>query len=404
MSYRKKKDLRQVHQQRSPHAQRIDEAKKARRAPSHEAWLQQPSKYDIAGIDLPGEWRSKYEQKELAETERKIRVVKKELKERKYATTGKPITDEHMKWKRNELRMYQKTLRKLEWQRKHPFIDAGYDGKGKRNYEWAVENKIDYGFDLRRPQQSFIETYHLKKHDIVGLRIFLEPSKTMELPWEKEKHREMGLKTRAYYKGDRLVLPPTEGEKTEATHDVIQHEVGHHVMHRSKDLEWRWDTDPLRVKKIMREKEAPYRVLGVQDIEQAPWQIAVEARDFFFFSEPFDLFDYKMSALISGGTASYKLLSAEAWALGFASYRSGDFKRRLKKDKTTRDASLERLGEEEKNFKAFRGDKRSSEYYRLKKYYKITKIDFEVKDAVYENRLKFYNWMRKQDAKGWLIK
>jgi hypothetical protein len=72
-----------------------------------------------------------------------------------------------------------------------------YDGTGRKNYERAIEKGINYGFDLKNPADSFINTFHLKKHDVKGLRIYLElkPIK-LDLPGE-EKARKHGYTTRA---------------------------------------------------------------------------------------------------------------------------------------------------------------------------------------------------------------
>jgi len=165
------------------------------------------------------EWRIKHEIKRLSDVQRDIVKYEDKLRDLKPSDDRKAVED--------LLEMLRNTEARLLWMKKHTFIEAGYDGTGRKNYEKAIEKGIDYGFDLKNPANSFINTFHLKKHDVKGLRIYLElkPIK-LDLPGE-ERARKHGYTTRAYYKNGVMHLPPSRrDEKPDKVEHNVIHEIG----------------------------------------------------------------------------------------------------------------------------------------------------------------------------------
>jgi DNA adenine methylase len=61
-----KQDLMKTHSKRSQHAQKIDEAKRAKIAPSLAEWKKHPEKYDVTGVDYPvQEQATEYDKKSI---------------------------------------------------------------------------------------------------------------------------------------------------------------------------------------------------------------------------------------------------------------------------------------------------------------------------------------------------
>lgn len=389
-----------IHASRSRRAQKTDEALKAKLALSPSHWAIKPSRLDLTGVDFPQEWRSEYEVKRAKQVREDLAKYETKLEEAKKRGDPKEIANVA-----DLVEMLKRSNRNYEWQRKHPFLEAGYDGQGIKNYESALQQKRDYGFNLRKPQSSFIQTYHLKPRDIKGLRIYLEPHKQFDLPGE-EKGKEHGLRTRAYYRNGVLHLPPVGKEKPEKTRHTIQHEVGHHVYHRYEALRNGWERtfSPLKVKKL--ERDSKYRLTGkTLEVKRYPSVVAINATDYFRFAGPLDLFEWEFHSLVRGKEKDYTILSKEAWAQSFAGYRSGEIKRTMKRAKKDRELALEHLNKarekmakakREGEYKTYRRD-----YLRKKKWLKDAETSFNISDAIYTNWLTFYGWLNKADSKGW---
>jgi len=81
-----KRRLKRIHRRRSLVAQRTDEALEAKPAPSAEAWIRRPNRYDVEGVDKP-------EKKIIIvkTQEKQVNVKYPEFKELDLGIYGKPI-------------------------------------------------------------------------------------------------------------------------------------------------------------------------------------------------------------------------------------------------------------------------------------------------------------------------
>lgn len=352
----------------------------------------------------PPEWRLKIEIKRLSNIQRDIAKYEEELRGLKKREDVDAVED--------LLKMLRSTEARLLWMKKHPFIEAAYDGKGRENYERAIAKGVDYGFDLQNPANSFIHTFHLKKHDIKGLRIYLETKAIkLDLPGE-EKTRKHGYTTRAYYKNSVMHLPPTrKDEKPEKVEQTVIHEIGHHIYSMCRALRNWWEKGrPKEYFELQRDKEQ--RMTGeVKKVQRNPFQVALKASDYLGYFHPIDLFEWRISDILTGGRFEPHM-HKEAWAQTFAAYRQGKLKEALKHAKENRDNAFRWVHEAEGKLSEFKKQKEKGELWGdesfIKKqlrekraYVREAKKNLTMRDATYNNYLVFTNQIKHADSKGW---
>jgi len=388
-----RKDLQQIHEKRSQKAQDVDESLQASMAPSLTAWAKEPAKYDVSGIDFPEEWRSKDEIERLKNLDEYLPSLRKRLREAK--ERGEPVANIDA-----TLKAYSKTQTLLRWQKKHPFISAGVDadpaGYGKKNYEAALKNKIDYGFNLRDPENSFLHNFHLKKHDIKGMRVILE---RLVPPGA----------ARAWYVRDTKLfhqLPILGSEKKERTDKVILHEIGHHVMFSSSKLEQPWRLEDYTFSYPV--KVGKKHTGEIRRLHLAPYEMIYRYRVYFGYTVHFDAkynrwrgralnkSDLKKSNL---GT-KWNLIQ-ELWAESFAQYRLGNISREVKLKKARIDLIDDDIKKHKQLMETHKGPKNRKPYTKMRIVVKQLVIDRVVASAEYDNLLKFDRMLKRWDRRGW---
>lgn len=391
-----RKDLQKIHDKRTHKAQEIDESLQASMAPSFDAWAKDPAKYDVSGIDFPEEWRTKDEIERLQNLDEYLPSLRKRLKEAK--ESGKPMADLD-----TTLKSYSKTQTLLRWQKKHPFISAGVDadpaGYGKKNYESALKNKIDYGFNLRDPENSFLHNFHLKKHDIKGMRVILERSMVTR------------GKPSAWYNRDTKLFhqtPSREGEKRERTDQVILHEIGHHVMFSNSELHSCWAGMDYTFGAPVRVGKAKRHTGEIRRRSLAPFEMIYRYNAYFgrttYFNARYNLWRgwaLKESDREEAGLDTKWKQLHEMWAETFAQYRLGNISREAKLKKVRINMIDDDLERWKRKMGKYKGPKNKKPYTKMKFVVKQLAIARVVASAEYDNLLKFNKMLKRWDKRGW---
>ena len=391
-----RKDLKRIHEKRSKKAQEVDGGLQASMAPSLAAWAKDPDKYDVSGIDFPEEWRTKDEIERLQNLDEYLPSIRKRLKEAK--ESGKPLANLE-----ETLKLYSTTQTLLKWQKKHPFLSAGVDtdpaGYGKKNYEMALKNKIDYGFNLRDPENSFLHNYHLKKHDIKGMRVILEKN----MPKFGEASAWYNRDTKLFHQ-----TPRRKGEKRERTDKVILHEIGHHVMFSSPELWSHWIGQDYTFRYPVRFVKKKMLTGEIRRVHLRPYEMIWQYQKYFggtvYFDAKYNLWrgrylneaDRKESGLVKKWTQQQ-----EVWAETFAQYRLGNISRDIKLKKARIDMTVAEIKTWERKMKHHKGPKNRKPYTKMKFVVKQLEIARVVASAEYNNLLKFNRMLKRWDKRGW---
>ena len=392
-----RRDLKKIHEKRSEKAQQIDESLRAPMPPSLTAWAKQPDQYDISGIDYPEEWRRKDEIERLEEINKYLPTRQRELQERK----KKGEDTKHLE---ETIKIFSKTRDLLIWQKKHPFIGAGIDddqvGYGKENYDWALKNKVDYGFNLRDPEASFIRNFHLKKHDVKGMRVVIE----------KDNKRSYGARAWYEWKTHEFHLPPEsyfENSTEKWTQKSILHEIGHHVHSMNNDelnsfwagMYYTFNYPVKRGKKFTGE---------VRKTHEAPHEMIYSYRWYFgdtaYFEPRYGAWNgtpLKKSILNQTSFENKTVRMKEMWAEAFAQYRLGNLSKERKYKRYRIDLIESHTKRKEKELTQYPGPKSSKEYKALKREIRDLSRARTAALAQYDNLLKFEKMMKRWDRRGW---
>jgi hypothetical protein len=394
-------ELTEQHEKRTKHAQIIDEALTAPRAPTAQAWKEHPDKYDVPGIDMPLEWRSQNERDSIA-------TIKERIK--KYS--GKPGFQKVVQMDREKLAL-------LEWQAKHPFIHAGdlstQEGLGKEYYERALKSNNNYGFDLTKPQKSFLDEHNLKQRDIKGMRVIVYPSLRLFRSTGGAKDSTLG-----FYRINQAVMhiPPISKihfAASERRKKTIIHEIGHHIYHQSDEFRNRWRTDTIKMRRLTGSgttKPAlvsrPYDRSPTITFEKiSPWEVIGNPQHFFGSDYMFDLSPWKQTHLNEGGTLRSWELSetkkGEAWAEAFNYYRSGELKDALMLTKMLLDNCHDAMKKVSKQKSAYTGKKNTKEWHGFKRQERMVQDQINYYGAIWENQRALIDWITKMDKQGWLL-
>lgn len=376
-----RQQLQNVHDRRSPIAQQTDEALLAEIAPTRGHWLKNPNEWDVPGVDTPIDWRT------LDEKEKLKMLQAGELKS--------PMS--------GDMRLDIAEVR-YRWQKKNPFISAQlYSGDretldGLEQHKWAVGSGEDFGFDLRRPQTSFLDRYGMKKHDIKGLRVMLVPTLSPSM------RGASGF----YVSGNKtLVLPPVSPMRKRS--GTIYHEVGHHISGSSKALRSDWSNDEIVLTRVSGRKTTA----KAEEKEAVTMATAICNQWRYFDGLPqADIENWREAyvGLGMGGPRLNALLDDEAFAETFRVYRGGELKKELKWQRLLleqRHNDEEYCRKQYEKAKAVPKSKRTEyeEHNFKKRQSELTKADRRLKaqGAIVDNYMTIINWMKKYDAKGWGI-
>jgi len=390
-----RKDLQRIHDKRTQKAQDVDESLQASMAPSLAAWVKDPAKYDVSGIDFPEEWRTKDEIERLKDLDESLPIRQKELEAMKRQGDNKMTANLEA-----SLKLFKETQDLLRWQKKHPFISAGVDadpaGYGKKNYEAALKHKIDYGFNLRDPENSFLHNYHLKKHDIKGMRVILERLVPPGAP-------------RAWYNRVTKLfhqLPILGDEKKEHTDKTILHEIGHHVMFSSSELWSHWAgqyyvfSSPSRV---------GTRYTGeIRRVHLYPYELIYDYHKYFgstvYFKARYNWWRgqyLSKSALKESSLDTKWRRGQEFWAETFTHYRLGNISREVKMKKVRIDLINKDIKRHNRQMREHKGPKNRKPYTTLKKEVKQLELARVIASAQYDNLLKLDRMLKRWDRRGW---
>lgn len=388
--------LKQIHSKRTQKARDVDESLQASMPPSFKAWAKDPAKYDISGIDYPEEWRSKDEIERLQDLDKYLPIRRKELKEAKMRGEDTANLEENLK-------LFTETQTLLKWQKKHPFLSAGVDadkiGSGKENYDWALKNKIDFGFNVRDPENSFLHNFYLKKHDIKGMRVILE----------RDNRKMPGA--RAWYSQDTKLfhLPPESAFKQDQqqwTRKTILHEIGHHVMNQNPELQGHWAGQHYAFNYPV--KKGTQHTGEIQQVNLTPSEVIYGYYNFFGYCTHFDARynKWRGKALSESDLKKANLKgkwrqTTEFWAETFAQYRLGNLRREIKERQAKIDLIDGSIKFNKGLMKQHKGPKTKRPYTTMKRNIKALERERKVASTQHSNLLKFHRMLKRWDQKGW---
>lgn len=380
------------HLDRSEQAQALDDHLEAPIAPTTAHWEQDPNRWDIPGVDARVDWRHMDEKE-------KLKLIK----------SGVPVavTEGVSNQEEEEIR--------LMWQKQRPFY-AGMPLKaygqwydGIEQYNWAVRSGHKFGFNLDRPESSFIDEYNLKQYDIYGLKVIF-------LDW---KNPSMRSAAGFYSSGDKMMaIPPMERGEEEKRRRTVVHEIGHHIFDNTPTLQNNWKSrtskDKIEIVPVVHDYGGYVRLSarGDKSIRTTTGRAIMMQQDWMADRMPHRDINrhWKDHYQRRGarGTVLTNMLYNEAFAEAFRTYRGGQMKLAFKDEKKKVSEIEQELARVRKTIRVLEAGKKIgltvSEEYDLKNAYRLESKwvgRLEGQKALIENYKQILGWMKQADRQGW---